>query len=161
MIESGTEVKAGDDLIWLDTLRIEEEINERSKYAYWSRAGAESWKAQVARRTLAIPEYLEGRFVAELMGLEKELYMAESRLVTARNMRDHALRMAERGYVSSLKVEQREFWLSQAKMNLVIQETNIDVLKKFTKAERLLSVHVLILSSWTAPFLFMIALLPE
>ena len=97
VIESGTEVKAGDELIRLDTLYIEEEINERSKYAYWSRAGAESWKAQMARRTLAIPEYLEGRYVAELMTLEKDLVMAESRLRTAQNMLDHAEMMAERG----------------------------------------------------------------
>ena len=137
VIESGTEVKAGDDLIWLDTLRIEEEINERSKYAYWSRAGAESWKAQVARRTLAIPEYLEGRFVAELMGLEKELYMAESRLVTARNMRDHALRMAERGYVSELDVERRETRVVQAELNVDGRKTDIEVLQQFAKAEEL------------------------
>jgi len=47
-------------------------------------------------------EYLEGRYVAELMTLEKDLVMAESRLRTAQNMLDHAEMMAERGYVSGL-----------------------------------------------------------
>jgi multidrug efflux pump subunit AcrA (membrane-fusion protein) len=137
VIESGTEVKAGDELIRLDTLYIEEQINERSKYAYWSRAGAESWKAQMARRTLAIPEYLEGRYVAELMTLEKDLVMAESRLRTAQNMLGHSEMMAERGYVSGLKIEQREFWVVQCKLNVEGKETDIDVLKRFTRAEEL------------------------
>lgn len=137
VIESGTEVKAGDELIRLDTLYIEEEINERSKYAYWSRAGAESWKAQMARRTLAIPEYLEGRYVAELMTLEKDLVMAESRLRTAQNMLDHAEMMAERGYVSDLQIEQREFRVVQSQLNVEGKQTDIDVLKRFTKAEEL------------------------
>ena len=137
VIESGTEVKAGDELIRLDTLYIEEEINERSKYAYWSRAGAESWKAQMARRTLAIPEYLEGRYVAEMMTLEKDLVMAESRLRTAQNMLDHAEMMAERGYVSGLQIEQREFRVVQSQLAVEGKQTDIDVLKRFTKAEEL------------------------
>ena len=137
VVESGTEVKAGDELIRLDTLYIEEQINERSKYAHWSRAGAESWKAQMARRTLAIPEYLEGRYVAELMTMEKDLVMAESRLRTAQNMLGHAEMMAERGYVSGLQIEQREFRVVQSQLDVEVKQTEIDVLKRFTKKEEL------------------------
>jgi len=137
VIENGTVVRAGDDLIKLDTLYIEEQINERSKYAHWSRAGAESWKAQMARRTLAIPEYLEGRYVAELMTLEKDLAIAESRLRTAQNMLAHATMMAERGYVSELEIEQREFRVIQSRLTVEVKLTDIDVLKRFTKEEEL------------------------
>ena len=36
VIESGTVVKPGDELVRLDTLFIEEQIDERTKYAHWS-----------------------------------------------------------------------------------------------------------------------------
>ncbi len=137
VVESGSIVKEGEELLRLDTLLIEEQIHERSKYAHWCKAGEVQLKAHMNRSALAVKAYLEGEFVERLTELEKLLAIGKSRVLTARNMLDHDRMMAERGYVSSLKVEQREFRLSQARLNLVIQETNIDVLKKFTKAERL------------------------
>ena len=137
VVESGSIVKKGEELLRLDTLLIEEQIHERSKYAHWCKAGEVQLKAHMNRSGLAVKAYLEGEFVERLTELEKFLAVAKSSVLTARNMLDHDRMMAARGYVSSLKVEQREFQLSQAKMNLVIQETNIDVLKRFTKAERM------------------------
>jgi len=137
VVESGSIVKEGDELLRLDTLLIEEQIHERTKYAHWCKAGEVQLKAHMNRSKLAVKAYMEGEFVERLTELEKLMAIAKSSVLTARNMLDHDRMMAERGYVSSLKVEQREFWLSQAKMNLVIQQTNIDVLKRFTKAERM------------------------
>ncbi len=77
VIENGSQVKKGDVLVRLDTLAIEDAINERTKYAHWSKSGAESSKAQVARAKLAVNEYLEGRYVTQLMTLEKDLAIAE------------------------------------------------------------------------------------
>ena len=73
VVESGTYVETGDVLLRLDTLFIEEQINERSKYAHWSRSAAERSKADVARSELAIKEYLDGRFVSRLATMEKDL----------------------------------------------------------------------------------------
>ena len=73
VVESGQIVKKGDVLVRLDTLYMEEQINERSKYANWSRAGAESSKFNVRRLKLAVPEYREGRFIVELKKKEEEL----------------------------------------------------------------------------------------
>ena len=137
VVESGSIVKEGEELLRLDTLRIEEQIHERTKYAHWCKAGEVQLQARMNRSELAVRAYLEGEFVERLTDLEKFLAIAKSSVLTAQNMLDHDRIMAERGYVSNLKVEQREFHLSQAKMNLAIQETNIDVLKRFTKAERM------------------------
>ncbi|WP_372898839.1 efflux RND transporter periplasmic adaptor subunit, partial [Stieleria sp.] len=133
VIENGTQVKEGDVLVRLDTLEIEDAINERTKYAHWSQSGAEYSKAEVARATLAIDEYLEGRYVSELLTLEKDLAVAESNLRTAKNMLSHSKRMSERGYVSELDVEQKEFALTQAELNLKATKTRIEVLKTYTK----------------------------
>ncbi len=94
VIEGGTVVKAGDDLVRLDTLLLENTINERSKYAHWSRSSAERWRANVARAELAIAEYSDGRYRAQLMTMEKDLAVAESNLRTARSMLAHAEMLA-------------------------------------------------------------------
>lgn len=137
VIDSGTMVKPGDELVRLDTLLIEEEIHERTKYAHWSRAGAEHYKARAARAELAVSQYEQGRYVSELMTLEKDLAVAESRLRTARNMLEHANMMFESDYVSELEVEEKEFASKQAKLDLELKKTQIDVLKRFTKEEQL------------------------
>jgi len=137
VIESGTVVEPGDELVRLDTLAIEDAISERSKYAHWSRSAAERSKADVVRGELAIPEYLEGRYQSNLMTLEKDLAIAESNLRTARNMLSHTDMMADRGYASELTVEEREFAVKRAELNVEVKATQIKVLKDYTKEMQL------------------------
>jgi multidrug resistance efflux pump len=137
VIESGTEVEVGEDLIKLDTLLIEEAILEWSKFSHLAEASAEGQKTAVARAKLAISEYEEGRFVAELMTLEKDLAIAESRLRTSQNILGHATMMADRGYVSGLEIEQKQFGVVQSELVVEMMQTNIDVLKRFTRREEL------------------------
>ncbi len=137
VIEGGTEVKPGDELVRLETLEFEDRFNERSKWAHSTRSAAERSRADVARAELAIPEYLEGRYRAQLMRLEKDLAIAESNLRTAQNMLGHAETMAARGYVSELEVEEKTFAVTQAELNVGVKKTEIDVLKNFTKAMEL------------------------
>ena len=134
VIEGGTEVKPGDELVRLDTLAIEDAISERTKFAHLTRSGAERARADVATAELAIPEYLEGRYRSRLMTLEKDLAIIESNLRTALNMLGHAAMMAERGYVSELEVEERTFAVRQAELNVGVKTTEIHVLKEYTKA---------------------------
>jgi len=137
VIKGGTQVGPGEELVRLDPLAIEDAISERTKYAHWSRSSAERARADVARAELAIPEYLEGRYRAQLMTLEKDLAIAESNLRTAQNMLAHAQMMAERGYVSGLEVEEKTFAVTQAELNVDVKKTEIEVLKNFTKAMEL------------------------
>ena len=137
VIEGGTEVKPGDELVRLDTLAIEDAISERTKYAHLTRSGAERARANEARAELAIPEYLQGRYVSQLMTLEKDLAIAESNLRTAQNMLGHAEMLAERDYVSELEVEEKTFAVTRAELNVEVKITEIDVLKRFTKAMEL------------------------
>jgi len=137
VVKSGTYVKKGDILLTLDTLFIDEQISERSKYAHWSRAGAQHWLSRMTRAKLSIPEYLEGRYVASLMGMEKDLAIAESRLRTSQNMLAHSKMLADRGYVSELDVEQREFSVTTSELSVENTKTRIEVFKKTTKAREL------------------------
>ena len=137
VIEGGTVVKPGDELVKLDTLALEEFINERSKYAHWSRSAAERSQADLVRAELAIPQYLEGTYRSDLMRLEKDLAIAESNLRTEQNMLAHAEMLAERGYVSELDIELGTIAVTQAELNVEVQKTQIDVLKDYEKAMEL------------------------
>ena len=137
VIESGSVVKPGDELVRLDTLAIEDAIAERTKYAHLTRSGAERAKADVARAELAIPEYIEGRYQTQLKNLEKNLVIARSNQLTAQNMLTHAETMAQRGYVSGLELQDKQFAVTQAKLYLDITQTQIKELTDFTKAMEL------------------------
>ena len=133
VIESGTEVKPGDELVRLETLEFEDRVNEVSKWVHTTRSAAERSKADLANAELAISEYLEGRYNSRLMTLEKDLAVAEASLGTARNMLNHAEMMAERGYVSELEIEERKFAVTQAELDVTAKKTDIEVLEDFTK----------------------------
>ncbi len=141
VVESGTKVKKGDVLVRLDTLQIEDAINERSKFAHWSRSGAENSAAQVARAKLAVKEFEEGRFVMQLVNLEKQLALVESNLRVQENLLGHARKKAERGFSTEREVEQREFALEQAKLDLELKKNEIEVLKTYTKKIRMKSLE--------------------
>ncbi|MCA9138665.1 MAG: hypothetical protein KDB00_17960 [Planctomycetales bacterium] len=137
VIDSGTDVKAGDELIRLETLAIEEEISERTKFYHLAESQVARSAADVERAKLAISEYEQGRFVTELSTLQKNLAVAESLVLNAKNRLKHSQMLAKSEYASDLELEEKEYALSQAQLTLQLTETQIDVLKNFTKQEEL------------------------
>ena len=137
VIDSGTEVQAGDELIRLETLAIEEEISERTKFYHLAESQVARSAADVERAKLAISEYEEGRFVSELSSLQKDLAVAESRLLNAKNRLKHSRMMSRSEYASDVEVEEKQFASEQAEMNVRLIKTQIDVLENFTKQEEL------------------------
>ncbi|MEM7312580.1 MAG: hypothetical protein AAF497_05455 [Planctomycetota bacterium] len=141
VVESGTHVKPGDELVRLETLAIEEEISERTKFYHLAESKVARSAADVEKAKLAISEYEEGRFITELATLQKELAVAESRLLNAKNRLKHSRMMSRSEYASELEVEEREFAVSQAELNVKLANTKIDVLKNFTKKEELVRLQ--------------------
>lgn len=137
VVENGSAVEKGDVLVRLDTLVIEDTINERSKYALWSLSGAESSRANAKRAALAVKEYEEGRYVIQMKTLEKDLAIAESNLRVARNMAQHAKQMFERGYEPEVEWTEKVFAADQAKLAVVESKTAIRVLQDYTKPQQL------------------------
>ena len=137
IVESGTFVEEGDDLVRLNSLFIEEQVDERTKYANWSQSAADNTEAAVARAKLAVTEYDQGRYRSELMSLEKDIAIAKAALQNAKNRVRHTTVMAKSGYISELEVEERQFAVKQAELNLQLKQTQLDVLKNFTYKEQL------------------------
>lgn len=137
VIENGTQVQPGDVVVRLENKEIEDYLHERTKFAHLSRDAAIGFRADATRAGIAINEYLEGRFRTQLMTLEKDLAIGQERLNTAKAMLNHAKTMADRGYVSELDVEQKQFAVKEATLEVDRIGTEIDVLKQFSKEEEL------------------------
>lgn len=141
VIDSGTEVQPNDTLLQLETLAIEEEISERTKFFHLAESQVARSAADVARAKLAISEYEQGRYISELASLKKELAVADSRLLNAKNRLKHARMMSRSEYASELEVEEKDFAVSQADLNVKLTQTRIDVLSNFTKKEELVRLQ--------------------
>ena len=141
VIESGTEVQAGDVLIKLETLAIEEEISERTKFYHLAESQVARSAADVERSKLAISEYEQGRFISELSSLQKDLAVAESRLLNSKNRLKHSRMMSRSEYASDLEVEEKEFASEQSEMNVGLIKTRIEVLENYTKKEELVRLR--------------------
>ncbi|MEC9091788.1 MAG: efflux RND transporter periplasmic adaptor subunit, partial [Planctomycetota bacterium] len=137
VIEGGTQVKAGDKLLQLDTLALDEAISERIKYAYLTRSSAERLKGNVRAAELSIQEYLEGRFQTELKTLEKELAVAKSNLQKTQDLETFTAGQVEKGFANQLSLEQLQTSVSQSRQTVLAKTREIELLKTYTKEEEL------------------------
>jgi HlyD family secretion protein len=133
VIPGGTMVEPGDELVRLDTKVIEEQVSLTKTNTYIATATLERSKANVAKAEIAIDAYKEGRFRTELMLKEKEFEVKTRNLRMARKMLDHSEALFKQGYVTELEVEGNAFTVTQAELELKVQETEIKVLNQFTK----------------------------
>ena len=137
VIETGTEVEEGDELIKLDPSTIEDRINTQEIAYQRARATHTNSKTAVAVAKIAIKEYQEGTYVSQMKALQKDLAISKSNLRTAENFLKHSQRMFKKGYASELEMESNRFTLEQATLELELKETEIKVLKEFTQAKQL------------------------
>lgn len=137
IVDSGTFVKEGDELVRLDSLFIQEQVDERTKYSNWSQSAADHSAAELARARIAVDEYDQGRYRSELLTLEKDVAIAQAAVQGGKDRVRHVRVMAGSGYISELEVEESEFAVKQAELNLQLKQTQLDVLKNFTYKEQL------------------------
>lgn len=137
IVDSGTFVNEGDELVRLDALFIQEQVDERTKYSNWSQSAADASAARVARARIAVEEYDQGRYQSELLTLEKDMTIAKAALQNARERVRHIGVMANSGYLSDLEVEEKQFAVKQAVLDLELKQTQLEVLKNFTYKEQL------------------------
>lgn len=137
VIEGGTYVEPGDELVRLDTKRILEEASLGKTNSFIARATYEQTKAEVAKAEIAIDAYLKGRYRTQLKSLEKQLAVAQRNLLAAQTMLQHSKTLFKQGYVTELEVEGNAFTVTQAELELKVKETEIDVLQRFTREMQL------------------------
>ena len=141
VIEGGKYVNPGDELVRLDTLALDEAISERTKYAHLTRSSSERLKANVIRAELAIDEYLKGRYLSEVVTLEKELAVAQSTLRANEDQVAFTIKQVKRGFANRLELEIQETALTQARQAVEMKLREIQVLEDFTKKEELATLN--------------------
>ncbi|MFK7738646.1 MAG: efflux RND transporter periplasmic adaptor subunit [Pirellulaceae bacterium] len=147
IVESGSTVKEGDELVRIDTKRIEDAISLHTTDAHTARATLERTKADVKQAEMAENAYLNGRYLTENKNLHRGLKIAESNLETSRKMLARSKSMFNQGYISDLEVEGNEFTVTQAELELEVAQTRLEVLEKYTKAMELETIRGRVLSS--------------
>lgn len=133
VIETGTIVKPGDELVKLDTSIIEENIT-RQQIAY-ERAVANQIIAQsevdVAKTN--IEEYLNGTYLEERAAIEKEIFDATQLVKKAQLTYDSAVRMASKGTFKTLQLESEQFAVESARKALQLKEQQLSTLDKYKR----------------------------
>ncbi len=137
VIEGGTEVKEGDELVRLDTKRIEDAVSLQTTNTHTARATLARSQAEVAKAKIAIDAYLEGSYRTQVKNLEKRLATTQRNLRTAKEMYEHSETFFKRGYVTELEVEGNAFTVTRAELELKVVETEVYVLDEYTKKMRL------------------------
>ncbi len=137
VISSGAVVEPGDELVRLDTKVLEEQFSLTKTNTHNATATLERTKANVAKSEIAIEAYKEGRFRAQLQNLQNELAEKQRNLSKAQEMLKRSEGLFKQGYVNDLQVAGNKFSVTQAELELQVKETEIKVLKEFTRQMQL------------------------
>ena len=133
VIPAGAIVDAGDELVRLDTKVAEEQLSLSKTNVDTARATLARTRANVEQARIAIEAYKQGRYLTQLKELEKGLEAAERNYRNASDMLDRSKSLFKRGFVTDLEVEASGFAHTQAELELKVKQTEIKVLKEFTK----------------------------
>ena len=133
VVPAGTVVEKGQELVRLDTKVIEEQHSLTKTNTFIAQATLAQTQANVETAKIAIDAYEKGRFRSQVQGLEKELAANKRNLRTARKMHERSENLFRQGYVTQLEVEGNAFTVTQAELELKVKETEIKVLKQFTR----------------------------
>lgn len=143
IIEDGSTVKKGDELIRLDTSLIEDELNTQ-RIAY-EKALATKIKAEedYAAADISVKEYRDGMFKQELQTLESQITVSLENLRSAQNMLEHTERMARKGFATALQLEADQFAVQRAQLDLDAAKTAKHVLIEYTGPKTLKGLEAL------------------
>ena len=137
VIEGGTEVKAGDELVRLDTKRIEDAVSLQTTNAFTAQATLEQSKAEVAKAEIAISAYVDGTYRSQFESLEQQVTIAKANLLASQKLLGHSKKLFKLGYVTELEVEGNAITVTQAELELNVKETQLRVHEEYTKKMRL------------------------
>ncbi len=135
VIETGTIVKPGDELIRLDTSQIEDNILAQEIVYENALANKITAESDVAVAEKSITEYLEGTFIEERSTVEKEIFDAEHALKQAETGYDSSVRLAAKGLIKTLQLEGERFAVESARKALELKKTQLKALEKYKKAK--------------------------
>ena len=137
VVETGTTVKPGDELVRLDQSTIEDNISSQQILYENALANKTTTEADVEVAKIAITEYLEGTYQQDRKTFQNEIYVAEQDLKTAQLSYNSIKRSVSRGLVSSLQLQGEQYRVNAAQNALELSQKKLEVLDNYTKEKEM------------------------
>ncbi len=137
VIEAGTMVSPGDELIRLDQSKIEDKILQQRIVYETAVANKITAESDVAVAEISITEYLEGSYREARSLVEKEIFEAEQSLRKTELAYDSAVRLTSKGVLKSLQLEGEKFAVDSSRKDLELKKTKLESLEKYSKEKML------------------------
>ncbi len=137
IIPSGETVKTDQVLVRLDQSAIEDDISQKTIALENARATMVKSENDVKDAQISIEEYKQALFPSEVKTAERDLAVSKAAYQQTVDYYAHTQRLAAKGMVSNQQLRADSFNVEKAKLDLEIQETTLEGLKKFTKRKRL------------------------
>ena len=137
VVPTGTVVEEGQELVRLDTKVLEEQYSLTKTNTFIAQATLAETKANVETAEIAIKAYEEGRYRSELQQLENDLAVNQEALRTSRENYERSKTLFRQGFATELEVEGNAIAVTQAELQLQVKETEINVLKNYTRRKEM------------------------
>lgn len=132
IVQDGSQVQAGDELVRLDTSVIENEFTLQNSVTEKARATKIQSEQNLSAAQIAVKEYIQGLYKQSMQTAEAQIKIAEQNLTSARNTFEFTERMVRKGFATPLQQESDQFAVERAQLDLDAAITARDVLKDFT-----------------------------
>jgi len=133
VIETGTIVETGEELVRMDTSLIEDNITQQQ--ITYERAVANEIIAQsevdVAKTN--IEEYLNGTYLEERNTIEKSIFDSEEMVKKRQLAFESSLRLASKGMFGALQMESEQYAVDSARKDLELQKSKLETLDRYKK----------------------------
>jgi len=137
VIETGTMVQPGDELVRLDQSKIEDKILQQRIVYETALANKITAESDVAVAEISITEYIEGSYREERSLVEKEIFEAEQALRKTELSYESAMRLTAKGVLKGLQLEGEKFAVDSAKKDLEMKKTKLESLEKYSREKTL------------------------
>ena len=137
LVPEGTYVHKGDLIARLDSSALRDELTRQQITCNTSRAAVIQAQSTLRAAEIAKQEYLEGTFRQEEQTKLAAVAVAEEELHRAEDYLAYSELLAAKGYVTKLQLEADRFAVEKARMDLAAAKTDLEVLRKYTKAKML------------------------
>lgn len=135
VIETGTFVQPGDELVRLDQSQIEDNILQQKIVYENALANKITAESDVAVAETSITEYIEGTFIGERSLAEKEIFEAEQALRKAELSLESAQRLTAKGLLKGLQMEAEQLAVESTRKDLELKQNRLDTLEKYNKVK--------------------------
>ncbi len=133
VIETGTIVQPGDELVRLDDSLIEENITRQQITVERAIANQIIAKSEVDVAVTNIEEYKNGTYLEERSAIEKEIFDAEERVKKSQLAYESAERMASKGMFGTLQLEGEQFAVESARKDLEMKKQRLTTLETYKR----------------------------